>query len=63
MTAGAPRPRHLRLVPPEPHPRRLSVTINVLDRRAPYGRSRVFRLVENDIGELIEHASRLEVRR
>jgi hypothetical protein len=40
--------------------RRLSVRINVLDGRAPYGRSRAFRLAESDIDELIAVAARME---
>jgi hypothetical protein len=62
---GAPPPRHpyLRLVPREPQPRRrLAVRISVLDSRAPYGRSRAFRLAEPDIEQLIDFALRLERR-
>jgi hypothetical protein len=60
--------RHLRLVhappPPRPRPRRrLAVRINVLDGRAPYGRSRAFDLSESDVQLLIAAAIRLEARR
>jgi hypothetical protein len=62
---GAPFPRHshLRLVPPEPQPRRrLAVRINVLDRRQAFGRAGPFRLTESDVNELIAVALRLEAR-
>jgi len=59
-----PFPRHLRLVPPVPAPRRrLSVRISVLDGRAPYCRSRPFRLTHDDLDELIAVAMRMEGRR
>ena len=62
---GAPFPRHshLRLVPQEPQSRRrLAVQINVLDRRAAFGRSRVFRLTRDELGELIAVVMRMERR-
>jgi len=63
MTAPFPRPSNLRLVPPEPHPRRrLSVRINILDGRLAFVRTRVFRLAESDIDELIAIATRMERR-
>jgi hypothetical protein len=60
-----PPPRHLRLVPPArpPRPRRLDVRISATDGRAPYGRSRIFRLHERDIDELVDIATRMEARR
>lgn len=59
-----PNPRFdLRLVPAPALPRRrLAVRINVLDGRAPYGRSRAFRLSERDIDELIAVAMQMERR-
>jgi hypothetical protein len=61
---GAPFPRHshLRLVPREPQPRRIEVRIAVNAARAPYGRSRIFRLRERDLAELVAQAERLERR-
>jgi hypothetical protein len=58
-----PRPR-LRLVPREPRAvrHRLAVRISVLDARAPYGRSRAFRLTHDELDELIEIAMRMEGR-
>jgi hypothetical protein len=57
------RHSHLRLVPPEPQPRRrLAVRISVLDGRSAFGRSRVFRLAESDIDELIAVVTRMERR-
>lgn len=53
--------RHLRLVPPSP--RRLEVRISVADGRAAFGRSRPFRITENDLRELVDVAQRLEARR
>jgi hypothetical protein len=56
--ADAPFPRHLRLVAPRPRPRyevRIAVSPAV-------GRSRVFRLSETDIGELIDAAIEMEAR-
>jgi hypothetical protein len=54
--------RYLRLVlaAPPPRRRRLSVQINVLDGRAPYGRGRLLRLRESDLAALIAEAERLE---
>jgi hypothetical protein len=62
MTPLSP-PRHprLRLVPP-PRPRRIEVRFHVIDGRSPFGRSRVFRLAESDIDELIAIATRMERR-
>jgi hypothetical protein len=59
---GAPFPRHshLRLVERPPRPRRLEVRISVADSRAPYGRSRAFRLTPAAIDELITVAMRME---
>ena len=65
MTSVSPFPQHphLRHVPPEPQPRRrLAVRISVLDGRSAFGRSRVFRLAESDIDELIVIATRMERR-
>jgi len=50
---------HLRLVPP-PRPRRLSVRISVADSRSPIGRTRIFRLSDHDLDQLIAVAMRLE---
>jgi hypothetical protein len=58
--------RRLRLVPPAPPPRprrRIEVRIAAADWRAPYGRSRAFRLTHDDLDELIAFALRLEARR
>jgi hypothetical protein len=62
---GAPSPPHLRLVPPTspPRPRRLEVRISVADGRAPFGRTRLFRLSDRNLQELIDTALRLEARR
>jgi hypothetical protein len=56
--------RHLRLVePPPPQARRRYETrIVVSSPRLPIGRSRVFRLAESDIDELIAIATRMERR-
>jgi hypothetical protein len=56
---------HLRLVPPPapPRPRRIDVRISAVDGRAPYGRSRAFRLAHDDIERLIATAERLEALR
>jgi hypothetical protein len=63
MTAPFPRPSNLRLVPPEPHPRRrLAVRINVLDGRLAFGRSCAFRLTHDELDELIAVAARMEQR-
>ncbi|PNE10330.1 MAG: hypothetical protein CR217_14890 [Beijerinckiaceae bacterium] len=55
---------HLRLVPPAPppRPRRINVRIVVSSARMPIGRSRVFRLAESDIDDLIAVAMRMEAR-
>jgi hypothetical protein len=54
---------NLRLVLRAPAPRRrLSVRINVLDGRAPYGRSTPFRITEDDLRDLVEVAMRMERR-
>jgi hypothetical protein len=62
--ALVPPRHHLRLVlpPPSPRPRRLEVRISVADGRAPHGRSRLFRLIERHLDELIAVATRLEFR-
>jgi hypothetical protein len=61
--ASFPLHSHLRLVQPAPPPRRrLSVRINVLDGRSPFGRTRIFRLHERDLDQLINAATRLEAR-
>jgi hypothetical protein len=61
--APLPHGPNLRVVPSAPAPRRrLSVRINVLDGRAPYGRSRAFRLTPDDLDELIAVAMRMERR-
>lgn len=64
MTSVSPCPQHpyLRLVPRSPRPRRIDVRISAADGRAPYGRSRVFRLAESDLDQLINAATRLEAR-
>jgi hypothetical protein len=61
---GAPFPRHshLRLVPSPPRPRRLEVRISVADGRAPVGRSRPFRITDDDLRQLIDDAARMERR-
>jgi hypothetical protein len=58
-----PRPR-LRLVEKTPlAPRRyLTVQINVLDGRSPFGSSRAFRNTEDDLCGLVAQAERLERR-
>ena len=66
MTSVSPFPQHpyLRLVPRAPPPRRLlTVRINVLDGRAPFGRTRIFRLHERDLAELVDVVERMEARR
>ena len=66
LPADVKRPRHhLRLVPPAPppRPRRIEVRISARDGTAPYGRSRPFRLTENDVEILIAAAMRMEARR
>jgi hypothetical protein len=57
--------RHLRLVePPPPQARRRhEARIVVSAARLPIGRSRVFRLAESDIDELIAIVTRMERRR
>jgi hypothetical protein len=65
MTGVSPFPqRHLRIVPREPRAvrHRLAVRISVLDARAPYGRSRAFRLTHDELDELIAVAMRMEGR-
>jgi hypothetical protein len=52
----------LRLVPP-PRPRRLSVRISVADGRSPICRTRILRLSDRDLEQLINAAPRLEARR
>jgi hypothetical protein len=54
---------HLYLVPSVPAPRRrLAVRISVLDGRSAFGRSRGFRLAEDDLLKLVEIATRMERR-
>jgi hypothetical protein len=50
---------HLRLVPrpPPPRSRRIEVRISAMDGRTPIGRSRLLRLRESDLQELIDHAA------
>jgi hypothetical protein len=62
------RPSYLQLVyhrepPPRPEPR-LAVRVSVCagTARAPYGRSRVFRLRPRDLDDLLRHAEQLERR-
>jgi hypothetical protein len=63
MTGAPFPPRHrLWLVSSSPRPRRLEVRINATEARYPYGRSRVFRLAESDLNQLINAATRLEAR-
>ena len=58
------RPKlHLVLPVPPPRPRRLEVRITVADGRAPFGRTRLFRLDEHDVEKLIDCALRLEASR
>ncbi len=56
---------YLQLVPPVPHLRhgRLGVRIVADDGRCPYGRSKIFRLTERDLEQLVDAALRLEARR
>jgi hypothetical protein len=54
--------RHLRLVTKQPQPRRLEVRIAAADGRSPFGRSRAFRLTQDDLDELIAVAMRIERR-
>jgi hypothetical protein len=56
------RRAHLRLVgsAPPPRPHRLEVRISATDGRAPYGRSRIFKLLDRDFERLIDHALWLE---
>jgi hypothetical protein len=61
MQRGIDRAPHPRLVSPCPPPR-LAVQISVLDRRASFGRSRTFKLIEPDVARLIDEAERLESR-
>jgi hypothetical protein len=51
-----------RFVPRPPRPRHIEVRIAAADGRAPYCRSRVFRLHERDLAELVAIAMRLESR-
>jgi hypothetical protein len=59
LMTGARHP-FLRLVPREPQPQRLEVRISADDSRAPYGRSRLFRLSERDLQQLIATALKME---
>jgi hypothetical protein len=52
----------LRVVTRQPQPRRLEVRISVADGRAPFGRTRIFRLTESDLDQLINAATLLEPR-
>ena len=61
--APSPRHPHLRIVSRQAPPRRrLAVRINVLDGHSAFGRSRVFRLHECDLDELVAIAGRMERR-
>jgi hypothetical protein len=63
MTAPFPRTSNLRLVPPEPQPRRRYETrIVISSARMPIGRSRAFHLTESDAELLIDAAMRMERR-
>jgi hypothetical protein len=53
----------LRVVTRQPQPRRLEVRISVADGRAPFGRTRIFRLTESDLDQLIAVAMRTQRRR
>ena len=62
---GAPFPRHshVRLIPAPPsppRPRRLEVRIAASDGRSPIGRSRAFRITEDNLCQLVDHAFRME---
>jgi len=61
---GAPFPQRpdLRIVSRQPQPRRLEVRFHILDRRAPYARSRAFRLTHDELDELMAAATRMERR-
>jgi hypothetical protein len=61
MTAPFPRRSHFRLVDRRQLPR-FEVRIAVADGRAPYGRSRAFRLTHDELDELIAVAMRIERR-
>ena len=50
-----PFPRHL------PPPRRIEVRISILDGRCPYGHAGPFRITEEGLRQLIDHAARLEL--
>lgn len=55
---------HLLLEPPSPpRPTRLEVRIAAADGHSPIGRSRSFRITEDSLRQLIDHALRLEARR
>ena len=54
--------RHLHLVPQQPRPRRIDVRISVADGRAPIARSRLFKLSDRNLQELIDHATQMERR-
>jgi hypothetical protein len=56
-----PRHPHLRLVERRQLPR-FEVRITAADVRAPYGRSRAFRLTHDDLDELIAVSMRMERR-
>ena len=58
---GAP---HLRLIPAPPpsRPRRLEIRIVAADGRSPIGRSRAFRITEDNLRQLIDHAFRMDAR-
>ena len=60
---GAPFSQGLRLVPPPSPPRpRLDVRITAAAGRAPYGRTRAFRLSHDALADLIAVAMRMERR-
>ncbi|PNE10149.1 MAG: hypothetical protein CR217_15990 [Beijerinckiaceae bacterium] len=62
MTPLSPQRTLLRLVPRQPQPRRLEVRIAVADGRSLIGRSRAFRITEDNLRQLIDHAFRMEAR-
>jgi hypothetical protein len=63
---GAPFPRRPRLClappPSPPRPGRIDVRISAVDGRSAFGRSRAFRITEDDLCELIDVSQRFERR-